>query len=363
MNNMVKKQHFIAQSILEMFFENKEVYECILTNKKIVKSNVKDVMEMNYFYELPELQKNTLEKYFSKTIESEMKNIVESMIKNIEQIDVFYDIFKKNILLFLKAYYKSLACITENTDEIMEIKSDSAIRKMLNTYFDERYLKKLSETIICGYDYCIIKSENKFLMSDQYISTASLDVKNKFANGSNRNIGLKNTIILLPLTTSYYLLLYHGGPLTFAKSKEIVSLTNEEVYLVNKIIFKNSYLKVVGIDNGMLEKIKEDTKSYNVSKTQCIIGGKTKPIAFYNNKKEVFVYEKEYEILECFLNGYWWSFKNLKRNDICSCGSAKKYKKCCIEKIKKCKQMYMELSSRNEYLYRISPDLISEKEL
>lgn len=55
-------------------------------------------------------------------------------------------------------------------------------------------------------------------------------------------------------------------------------------------------------------------------------------------------------------------YTNVRRNDICFCGSGKKYKKCCLNKIEKCEKMYNELCSRKTD-YLINSKLILERNL
>lgn len=358
---MTKKQHFIAQSILELFFDSQKVYEEIISKKKIFQSNIKDIMEINYFYELPEFKDNALENYFSANFESDMKLVVEEMIENIEKPELVYKILKDNIRFFIIAYYKSFAYITENTDDMLKTKGYEAVRKMLSNIFDENYIKALGETIIYGYEYCLIKSENEFLMSDQYISTAAINMKNQFLNGSNRNIGLKNTLILIPLTTSYYILLYNGVVSESIEANVINKLSVENIELINKVIYRNSYLKVVGSNENIIENVSKLCAEHWLSRTQCMTGDDNGPTSFYNNKKEVFLFEEEYDIFELYQTLEFSKFLKLSRNDTCKCGSGKKYKKCCIDKIEKCKKMYSEVESKNKYLYRISDDLIAER--
>ena len=82
-----------------------------------------------------------------------------------------------------------------------------------------------------------------------------------------------------------------------------------------------------------------------------------------NNKKEVFLLEGDYEILELYRTLQFGRYSKIKRNDICLCGSGKKYKRCCINKVQKCEKMYSELASKNKYQYRISDKLIAERNL
>lgn len=358
-----KKQHFISQGILNQFFSTNKVKEAILKNKSIVTTKIGDTMEINLLYELPEYEENALEIFFANNFDNTMKNLIEEILRNIESYEKTYQIVSNNINNFIIAYYKSLAYINENTMDLSAYKDDHGVRTMIKNIFDKQYIEKLSKTIINGYKSCIIKSDKAFVLSDQYIATVSTDVKNKFADLSNRSIGLKNTMLLIPISSSYYIIFYNGIVPAFLEEGRIVSLKEDEILEINSVIFNNSYIKVSGEHEEILKKLLEGYDD-NKSRTQCIIGMNNGKSIFFNNKKEVFLYKKDEEIYNIYADPITLSkYLFMKRNDMCACGNSKKYKKCCIEKGEKCKEMYKDIKMYLIDKYRISNELIVERNI
>lgn len=56
-------------------------------------------------------------------------------------------------------------------------------------------------------------------------------------------------------------------------------------------------------------------------------------------------------------------YLKLRRNDKCPCGSGKKYKKCCLEKVQVCQTMYKMLEITNRNPFRIDNRLILERNM
>ncbi len=199
--------------------------------------------------------------------------------------------------LFIIGYYKSFAYVTENSNDLLEKMDENAIRKMISNIFDKKYINDLCKTIIKEYDFYIIKSKEQFLISDQYISTASLNVKNQFVNSCNRAMGFKDTIILIPITTSYYIVFKNGNKFRYLQPNKINILDEEQAESINKVIFRNSYLKVAGNNETNLLKTYENCKKYNLDRVQCLESN-----FFYNNKKEVFLMIRIMRFLTCIEN-------------------------------------------------------------
>lgn len=135
---------------------------------------------------------------------------------------------------------------------------ESAINSMLNRIANKRHLDKLASTIINDYSFVVLKSsEKKLALSDQYISTASLNCKGKIANFSNRTIGFSNCLIMIPISAKYYIAYYHGN---FSLSKPVIAdtiydLSAIDTLNINKVILRNSYNKCIAMHKEDLEEI------------------------------------------------------------------------------------------------------------
>lgn len=115
---------------------------------------------------------------------------------------------------------------------------------MILNIFDGRYLWGLCDTISQFYESAVIvDEEERFLLSDQYISTVALSYKNKFSNASNRQIGMKDTMILLPLSAKYYVAFCHGKKPKYISKERFCLLDDTGVAEINNVIYKNSYVK------------------------------------------------------------------------------------------------------------------------
>ena len=148
--------------------------------------------------------------------------------------------------MFLINYYKSITSMIHMSKEISK-KDNSSIVRMVNTIFNMPYIDRLSELLCTGYDFSIIKSnDGNFVLSDQYISTCSLKFIGRFINMSNREIGLKNTIVLIPISKDYYGIFINGQfPNNFSiKTSSINELNEYQTQIINNIIFNNSYENV-----------------------------------------------------------------------------------------------------------------------
>ncbi len=328
---VVKNQHYIPQSLLRHFADDQEkLFEVFLQQNKIFPTTIADTMSETYAYEYDKLPINTIENFFSK-IEGEVSIGVRRII---DAIDDFksgkFDIEKIKSLVaeflgrFLVFYYRSGALLTEFSFGNKDFKIPLLSEKILN----HNYINALSASIIKFYDFAIIESSDDFLLSDQFVSTAALRIKTQFFNISNRHIGLRDTIIFIPISASFYIVFWNTQNEFFLKKDEITRLDDTELKLVNSTILNNSYIKAVAKKKERLEEVLDSFE--HRSPTQTFVGGNPSGFSMGSiKKKEVFFFKEEkeaYELLEepvLFIR-----YKDLDRNDKCVCGSNKKFKKC-----------------------------------
>ncbi len=144
--------------------------------------------------------------------------------------------------IFLLFYYKSGALLSEfawGADNKKEVR----IRRLLEIITDRYYSRELSHTLKKGYSFAVIYSEeSRFLLSDQYVSTVALSYKNTFVNSSNRAIGMKDTLILLPLSSEYYIAFFNGPMPEYIQPRHILKLSPEQVDEINVAICQNSFI-------------------------------------------------------------------------------------------------------------------------
>lgn len=195
--------------------------------------------------------------------------------------------------------------------------------------------------VINDYNFIVVQSlGEELVLSDQYVSTASLNCKGMISNLSNRTIGFSETLILIPLSAKYYAI-YYNGNFTLSKSLrsgEIYLLEPQDIISLNKVIVRNSYKKCVAMHQEELENVKQ-YKSKVVSPSGIIIKNRDGSYKSFTIKKEVFYYDRDEDIFNNYIKYYseLVAFKkehqrNIGRNDVCLCGSGKKLKKCCLEK-------------------------------
>lgn len=86
------------------------------------------------------------------------------------------------------------------------------VERMLQNILNLEYILGLTGTIWNAYECGIIVDEKeRFLLSDQYVSTVALKFKNRFSNASNRQIGMSETMILIPLSSRFYIAFFSGN--------------------------------------------------------------------------------------------------------------------------------------------------------
>ena len=203
---ITKKQHYISQGLLKLFSDDgSHIYECLISSKKVYRTDIADAMEENYTYEHPLLEENTLEDAFA-TIEGNFIPQVDAIVnKLVSSENLTTDIYTQICQLleiFLLFYYRSGAVLSEfcfGVDD-HDTKKRLRIRRLLEIITTRSYLKQLATSIRTGYDYSLLHAgTSHFIICDQYIATVALSYKNQFANTSNRAIGMKDTMILIPL--------------------------------------------------------------------------------------------------------------------------------------------------------------------
>jgi phosphatidylserine/phosphatidylglycerophosphate/cardiolipin synthase-like enzyme len=206
-SDIVKNQHYIPQSVLKHFSSNEKVYEALVGEKKDpYPTHFRNSMSERFTYEHPNLALNQLEKFFQDVEADYAPAIVEALrlIELCENGEETIDAVKKHVQAYLDAiiiyYYRSGALLHEFGHETAkkEIRISLLLDKLMNT----SYINNLGKTLMDFYEFALIKSEqNHFLISDQYISTVALRIKSRFANISNRHLGLKDVMILVPLSS------------------------------------------------------------------------------------------------------------------------------------------------------------------
>ncbi|OBZ18915.1 hypothetical protein A8L34_05030 [Bacillus sp. FJAT-27264] len=333
MNTITKNQHYIPQSILANFANSKgKVFEIFLENRNIYSTSYRQSMCERLTYEHPDLEDNALENAFGK-IESYfapgMRKIIETIESGLASITDIRKQVESYMSDFLIFYYRSGALLNEYSYD--NLNKEDKIPLMLEKIMDSEYISKLSNTITSYYDFSIIKSNNSgFLLSDQYVATAALSIKGQYSNISNRHLGLKDVIMLIPLSCKYYIVYSNGVSPGYVKSGNINTLTSEEVQDINRTIINNSYIKCVGHNKESIEEVSEQFSFGSPSRSMMIYESGINSAALC--KKEVFFYDEDIEQWNFFRELKHTINRNTERNEICKCGSGKKYKKCCLAK-------------------------------
>ena len=342
---ITKKQHYVSQGLLRLFTnDGKHIYECMIPQHKVYRAKISDAMEENYTYEHPLLDENTLENTFA-SIEStfipQICAIVKDVIESQKSIDEIYTQISSLLEIFLLFYYRSGAVLAEFSYGINDSEAKKRLRdrRLLEVITTRSYLKKLANSIRKGYQFSLLYSAmSQFVISDQYIATVALAYKNQFVNTSNRAIGMRETMILMPLSKCLYIVFFNGNAPDYIKQNQICKLTESETFQINKIIFHNSFKKCAGPSLELLDSLqKEKYASYGA--TQVFFGKDNGGVGGYTNKKEIFLYPDDEEICTHHIQ-YALKYRELReqhgkahlRNVKCPCGSGRKFKTCCQSK-------------------------------
>lgn len=336
MSEFVKNQHYVSQFILKRFAnKSNQVYEFLISNNRFYITNTNKAMSEKYIYEHEHLKKNSLESIFSE-IEGKFANEfykIESYI-NKQDFQNVARIISSNLYEILIFYYRSGALLHEFSSRYDSISQEEKIELLISKIINIDYLIALSQSIIKGYKWSVIKSNNSnFLLSDQFISTAALSIKGRFLNVSNRQMGMKDVIILIPMSKDYYFVFFNGKKPYYLNDYAYSELTDKETLEINRVILNNSYKKCIAPVDTQFENIlpyfeKESPSSSFAKYTD----GVHKEFII---KKELFFYEEDSSTFEFIIGGKVFSYRKLKRNDMCKCGSKLKFKKCCHDYVKK----------------------------
>jgi len=330
MSAITKKQHYIPQFILKKFCNDKEqVYECLLNEQKTYPVNIIDSMTESYAYEHPLLKINTIEHWFSNW-ESTIAPEIGSMSRYLENEEVDIIKIKKlvitNMFNFLMLYYRSGALLFEFSCDMKN--EENRIYEMSKKILDRDYLVLLSQTITQQYEFAILESaQGDFLLSDQFLSTAALSIKNKYAKISNRCMGLKDVMILIPISKRFYAIFFNGVVPKYIQTNKMNVLNEAQTIEINRVIISNSYKKCISYNKDAILAVLSNYKQTMPSKL----------VAGYENnsyrviiKKEVFLYDRDIKTWNFIMIPIKSDhFNGIGRNDQCSCGSKKVFKVCC----------------------------------
>lgn len=369
---ITKKQHYISQGLLQLFSnDGKHVYECMIPFRKVYRANISDAMEENCTYEHPLLEENTLEDAFA-SIEREfipqIVAIVDDVLASEKSVEALYERISSVFEVFLLFYYRSGAVLAEFSYGVndSDAKKQLRVRRLLEVITTRSYLKRLANSLRKGYEFSLLYSNaGQFVLSDQYIATVALAFKNRFANSSNRAIGMKETMILLPLSHSFYVALFNGNAPEYIKPNQICNLTEAEVFQINKIIFHNSFKKCVSPSFELLDSLQKENYSSHGA-TQVFFGTDDGGVGGYTNKKEIYMYMDDEEISTHHLQ-YAFKYRELKkehgkahiRNIMCPCESGRKFKACCLPKYQRAFRAVEETQKPELQSYRI-PGCVAE---
>lgn len=365
---VTKKQHYIPQGLIKHFsFGDNKIFEL---NKKnnVYKNSVRNTMCQNLVYEHDELPVNIIEHLFSET-EGSFIPKHDKLILKVEELYLGEKELPKveinKLLAFYVFIYLRSGALLEEYSAFSDDPKNQRVEKMLENLFSTSYLTRIANTILQGYRMSIVVSEKEnFEMSDQFISTASLKFKNMFSNRSNRQIGFKNTIIFIPLTSKFYIVFYHENKPNYIMPDKYSILKIDQIEEVNSIIARNSYNKTISSQSEPLEKIKLE-KITITSPIRTMLYYKSGDVSIATVKKELEFYDSERLFSQSYLKilgEYKADYEGkIKRNDMCLCGSQKKYKKCCLWTHERCLDIVRKIENQEHDWYSIDPSLEVEK--
>ena len=275
---ITKKQHYISQGLLRLFSNDGiHLYECMIPQQKVYRTKISDAMEENYTYEHPLLEDNALENAFA-SIEGEFIPQIVALERNVlaslKFTNEVYSQITSLLEIFLLFYYRSGAVLSEFSYGIndLETKKQRRVRRLLEVVTTRSYLKELANSIRKGYKCALLySSTGQFVISDQYIATVALAYKNHFFDTTNRAIGMKETMILLPLSRSLYFAFFNGNAPNYIIQNQICELNDSETYQINKLIFHNSFKKCAGPNSELLCSLQKE-QYYSFDVNQVFLG-------------------------------------------------------------------------------------------
>lgn len=352
--NRTKKQHYISNSILDNFFKTNKIHEYNLKKHSNYDCSTGNSMCCSDIYESDLFDNNKLEDAFAKLYDGQFASTlseIDNYLSN-KKIESAIDILRHNFYFYVVSYYKSLASLvrlSKNDNQILE-KNESTTR-MFKLITDIDYMKRMSVILTNCYDIYIIKSnDSNFVLCDQFISTASNFFNGMFSNISNRDIGVKGSIILLPVSIDYYFLLYDKtlNKSINMKPNFINMLLEHDTEKINNIIYNNATEKVCTLKDKKYTF--QNVNSYGDESVYMVYSNLSS--RGFKKKKEIFYSDEEQVLYKMFSDLEWGKYTKLGRNEKCFCGSNKKFKKCCYDKVERCKLIMN--NKKNESLYEIS---------
>jgi hypothetical protein len=368
MSEHVINQHYIPRNVLKHFARSKRIYEALLEENKIYPTNYNRSMSERYVYEHPFIMENGLEKFFQDIEDDYGPAIVKilSMISDYQNgkttmlsIREYFETYLSAIIIY---YYRSGALLHEFSFE--NESRQERVSKLLDKLVNTTYINTLGDTVKKFYNFSIIKSEKQqFLLSDQYISTVALSIKSRFINISNRHIGLKDVLLLVPLSDKYYIVYYDGKKPDYIQPTLVNNLSDDQVEEINKIIINNSYKKCVGSNEESLIKAVSLFKYKSPSATY--VGYNSGAVSGATLKKEIFFYENDEKAWNIFTEPMLFiKYKNLGRNNLCGCGSNKKFKVCCLIYFDEVKRIWETISDKSLSIkIKVNPSAIIEQSI
>lgn len=359
----VVNQHFVPRCVLKYFKESNDVnnkkekrlYHFLHRKKKVYPTTIDKAMSRDYYYEVDSLEENKVERFlnhfedfFSKKLGMTIDSIVEYECKDTK----YKDVETKCIDLLpqlLRMHLRSGALVYELGFWEKEYRQTRRIHRMLERFMDSQYINSFARTLINFHEFCILKSpEEDFLISDQFMSTAALSFKGRFMNATNRTVGQKDLIILLPLTKKYYMCFFNGCKPNYIKRNRMNTLKSDEVAEINKVIINNSYMETTGSNYSTVHNA---SLSFDEKSPTAVYTGGGSFTGGSELRKEVFFYKRDEEIFE-FVTMPWKlnEYDSVEKNEDCPCGSGKRFGDCCRFKLLAFKRFMndIEIESKNK---------------
>lgn len=345
MKNRTKKQHYIAQCLLKIFVDNGNIYECITDNKQIYKTSFRNSMCQNNVYESNFFIDNHLENFFANYIDGATAIINRKIITKLNEekcnLENVYKDFISNLHLYIVNYYKSITSLIRFSAKEME-SEDFSIITMLSRILNKDYIKRLCMIFKKCYKFSVIKSiEGNFILCDQYLATCSMKYKGMFTNISSRDIGVKDTMIFIPLNHYYYFVFYDNDTDELKLSEDKINcLDEEQVRKINNVIYSNAYKKVVSSNAENIKLLEKQNTSLGDATAMMVY--KDGHSVSHRVKSEIFLTNEQVEFYKYYKKLTWGKpiYKKYPVNSKCPCGSDKKYKKCCKNEVDECWRIF-----------------------
>ncbi|MBU1124367.1 DUF4238 domain-containing protein [Patescibacteria group bacterium] len=349
--NVVTNQHYIPISLLKNFAIDEQVFEALFEgdNYKIYPTNIDRSMSERFVYEHDDLRGNTIENFFGKKetiIAPKIQDIIRC-IDEFKQSKCEYSIIKSQIEellpIFIIFYYRSGALLKEFSSISRNDKIPLLSKKILN----EEYLENLAASIKHSYKFTIIESDDEFLLSDQFVSTAALSIKSNFFDISNRHIGIRDTLVMIPLSSKYYAIYWHSDRNILSLDENMVNiLSNALLMQFNQTIINNSYYKCISKKKISLENV---IGKYEMAyPSQAYMGYSSGFTTGVIRKKEVFFDEIDKDAFEMMFHMRFFDYQKIGRNHVCLCGSNKKFKYCHLDAFNRLKPIILRMRQPNK---------------